>query len=166
MRRAEKILGLGKVGADCASISCSSGICAVPSCSDGIRNGTETSVDCGGGCLCRVNAQCTMPSDCASGACSVNSNGSTGTYKPALTCSNGTRDGTETGVDCGGPGCNKCGATQACNSNIDCASFVCEGKVCAQCDAMKCPVPVIPLSTACCIANAGCGMSIAGTPCL
>ena len=40
-------------GSDCASGVCSSGRCQTPTCSDGVRNGAETGVDCGGACpLC------------------------------------------------------------------------------------------------------------------
>lgn len=38
------------------------------------------------------------------------------------TCFNGRRDGTETGVDCGGPDCPKCGAGQPCGTASDCGS--------------------------------------------
>ena len=48
-------------------------------CSDGILNGDETSVDCGGSC----------PGPCPS-------------------CSDGLQNGLETGVDCGGPACAAC----------------------------------------------------------
>jgi len=51
-----------------------------PTCSDGIQNGSETGVDCGG-------------PDC--GAC-------------LPTCSDGIMNGSETGVDCGGPDCGAC----------------------------------------------------------
>lgn len=40
-------------GSDCASGVCTSGRCQTPTCSDGVRNGAETGVDCGGACpLC------------------------------------------------------------------------------------------------------------------
>jgi hypothetical protein len=40
-------------GSDCMSGVCTSGRCQTPTCSDGVRNGTETGVDCGGVCpLC------------------------------------------------------------------------------------------------------------------
>lgn len=42
-------------GSDCASGVCTSGRCQTPTCSDGVRNGAETGVDCGGTCpLCPV----------------------------------------------------------------------------------------------------------------
>ena len=48
----------------------------VPSCTDGVRNGTETDIDCGGSCaadcangrLCSVNADC-QSNNCVSGTC-------------------------------------------------------------------------------------------------
>jgi hypothetical protein len=54
-------------------------------CSDGIKNQTETGVDCGGPCA----------------AC-----------PPAATCSDGIKNQTETGVDCGGP-CIACSGGSA-----------------------------------------------------
>ncbi|MCO6480426.1 MAG: T9SS type A sorting domain-containing protein [Phaeodactylibacter sp.] len=53
--------------------------CGPPSCTDGIQNGDETGVDCGG-------------SSCP--ACP--------------TCSDGVQNGDETGVDCGGSSCPAC----------------------------------------------------------
>ncbi|KAJ1614166.1 gigantic extracellular protein [Cryptosporidium canis] len=53
--------------------------CGPPSCDDGIRNGDEWGVDCGGSC----------ESQCSS-------------------CSDGVKNGDETGVDCGGATCRKC----------------------------------------------------------
>ena len=49
-----------------------------PTCTDGIQNGTETGIDCGGACA----------------ACP--------------TCTDGIQNGDETGVDCGGPDCEPC----------------------------------------------------------
>jgi hypothetical protein len=40
------------VATDCQSKVCTAGACAVPSCTDGVQNGNETSPDCGGGCMC------------------------------------------------------------------------------------------------------------------
>ena len=51
-----------------------------PTCDDGVQNGNETGVDCGG-------------PDCP--ACP--------------TCTDGVQNGSETGVDCGGPDCPPCG---------------------------------------------------------
>ena len=49
-----------------------------PTCTDGIQNGTETGVDCGGPC------------------------------DPCPSCTDGIQNGEETGIDCGGPDCDPC----------------------------------------------------------
>lgn len=41
-----------KTGDDCESRACWAGKCQVPTCSDGIQNGNETGIDCGGGAPC------------------------------------------------------------------------------------------------------------------
>ena len=71
-----------------------------PTCTDGLQNGTETGVDCGGSCP----------------ACPP-------------TCDDGIQNGTETGIDCGGvssgetcPSCG-CGAGR-CEDDGDCAASV------------------------------------------
>jgi hypothetical protein len=54
---------------DCVSGVCdsTSKICAAPSCSDGIKNGTETDMDCGGICpKCSIGKMCSINSDCSS----------------------------------------------------------------------------------------------------
>ncbi|MCX7549262.1 hypothetical protein OS191_00245, partial [Xanthomarina sp. F2636L] len=53
-----------------------------PTCTDGIQNGDETGVDCGGSSC----EPCVIPP----------------------TCSDGVQNGNETGVDCGGPDCAPC----------------------------------------------------------
>src|SRR5262245_23064603 len=41
-----------------------------PSCSDGVLNGNETAIDCGGTCLgCPGGAVCRIDQDCRSGKC-------------------------------------------------------------------------------------------------
>ena len=43
-----------------------------PGCGDGIKNGDESDVDCGGACdPCGVDAACVVLADCASGLCSA-----------------------------------------------------------------------------------------------
>lgn len=67
-----------ETGVDCGGPDC--GPCP-PTCNDGIQNGDETGVDCGGSCQpCMVMA----------------------------TCDDGMQNGQETGVDCGGPDCTPC----------------------------------------------------------
>lgn len=49
---------------------CVNGVCQ-PTCADGIKNGTETDVDCGGGTCpaCANGKTCNVDSDCQSGFC-------------------------------------------------------------------------------------------------
>ncbi|HQY65291.1 MAG TPA: hypothetical protein PK141_28050 [Polyangiaceae bacterium] len=58
---------------DCTSGVCSGALCDAPSFTDGVKNGAETDVDCGGGAgapLCADTKTCTDgPRDCTSGAC-------------------------------------------------------------------------------------------------
>jgi len=77
-------------------------------CSDGVRNGSETGVDCGG-------------PDCP--AC------------PTATCSDGIQNGDETGVDCGGS-CTACPTVPTCSDGImngDETGVDCGGS-CTPCD--------------------------------
>ena len=62
------------VNTDCVSTYCSSGKCApkpASSCVDGIKNGAETAIDCGGGTCagCVAGKACVLPRDCKSGVC-------------------------------------------------------------------------------------------------
>ncbi len=58
---------------DCPSLVCpkASRVCAEPSGSDGVQNGTETDVDCGGQqrAPCAAGKKCTVHADCASLGC-------------------------------------------------------------------------------------------------
>ncbi|MDF1865047.1 MAG: zinc-dependent metalloprotease family protein [Saprospiraceae bacterium] len=82
-----------ETGIDCGGSSCPP--CGGPTCSDGIQNGDETGVDCGG----------TYCANCP----------------PMPTCTDGIQNGTETGVDCGGS-CAACPApclvTQVLNDTL------------------------------------------------
>lgn len=75
-------------------------------CSDGIMNGNETGIDCGG-------------SDCE--PC-------------AVSCSDGIMNGDETGVDCGGSDCEPC--TPSCTDGVlngDEVEIDCGGAICPPC---------------------------------
>jgi alpha-tubulin suppressor-like RCC1 family protein len=73
-------------------------------CADGLQNGAETDVDCGGTCAgCAVGEACGSDSDCGSGKCDV----VLSECIPAATCEDGIQNQTETGVDCGGS-CDAC----------------------------------------------------------
>src|SRR4029453_13035836 len=57
--------------ADCTGGVCSGFVCQPPTCFDGVRNGAESDVDCGGGlcALCASGSGCVSSSDCATGIC-------------------------------------------------------------------------------------------------
>ena len=81
-----------------------------PTCTDGVQNGNETGVDCGG-------------PDCA--PCVV-----------PPTCDDGIQNGDETGVDCGGPDCAPCVVPPTCDDGIqngDETGVDCGGSSCAPC---------------------------------
>ncbi|HEX2570635.1 MAG TPA: fibrinogen-like YCDxxxxGGGW domain-containing protein [Polyangia bacterium] len=114
---------------DCATGFCRpvDNVCAVPTCNDGFKNGTETGVDCGGVCpACQNNQSCQRDSDCQSGFCDPRTN-----TCADPTCSDGVRNGLETGVDCGGPACPACPNGMPCQNNNDCQSGFCgPGNIC------------------------------------
>jgi alpha-tubulin suppressor-like RCC1 family protein len=107
------------------SSACQSGVCGVTShvcatatCNDGVKNGAETSKDCGGAACpkCGGGATCKLGSDCQTSVCQAN-----GYCSAAATCFDGVQNGTETGKDCGG----SCAAGAACTTALDCATGVC-----------------------------------------
>jgi len=72
-----------------------------PSCSDGIQNGDETGIDCGG--------SCTACATCSDGVQNGDETGVDcgGSCGACVSCSDGIQNGDETGVDCGGS-CGSC----------------------------------------------------------
>jgi hypothetical protein len=90
------------------------------SCSNGVKDTSETDVDCGGekcapcpdGKRCMVGADC-KDKVCEGGACA------------APTCDDKAKNGEETDVDCGGMNCPKCSAGQGCAAGSDCISGTC-----------------------------------------
>ncbi len=126
------LCALGKTciaGSDCASATCSVGLCAAPPaiCTDGIKNGTETAVDCGGTTCpkCAIGNACLAGSDCVSATCTFGL-----CVTPPPTCTDGIKNGAETDVDCGGPTCGKCALTKMCLAGSDCVSATCSGGRC------------------------------------
>jgi hypothetical protein len=94
-----------------------------PSCSDGLLNGTESGVDCGGSCpACPNGAPCTKGTDCKSGTCVQN-------ICTAHACDDGAANGDETDTDCGGS-CSPCADGSACGAATDCKSGICMGNKC------------------------------------
>ena len=134
-------------GAQCPSGVCLASVCQAPSCTDGVHNGAETGLDCGGGSCpgCATGGGCFLSSDCATGGCSGGicqppcttgaqcpSGVCTGGYCRVPNCADGVHNGAETGVDCGGssPNCLRCAAGQGCGAASDCQSGVCVGGLC------------------------------------
>jgi hypothetical protein len=99
---------------------------AAATCSDVVKNGAETDVDCGGGvCMKCVDGKvCVGNTDCVSNLC-LN-----GRCVQPATCSDGVRNGSETGVDCGGSCPTKCPEGGGCVVSADCVSGNCSGGTC------------------------------------
>jgi len=103
-----------------------------PTCSDGIQNGNETGVDCGG-------SNCPPCPSCNDGVQNGDETGVDcgGPDCPACpTCNDGIQNGDETGVDCGGPDCPPCSAPANCNDGIqngDETGVDCGGPDCPPC---------------------------------
>ena len=96
----------------------------VPTCTDGIKNGNESDVDCGGVCgKCANGLACGGSADCQSGVC-------TGARCQAPTCADGVKNGNESDTDCGGT-CPHCGSGKMCSQGSDCGSSVCASDVCS-----------------------------------
>ncbi len=158
---------------DCLSNFCwSSGspsttaMCYGDGCANGLLDGGETDVNCGGdGCPpCPDGKACSSSSDCASNLCS-------GAICGDGDCSNSVKDGSETDVDCGGEFCPKCTAGKACQSLGDCQTRVCSSGLCSSptcSDGMKngaetdtdCGGPNCPgcLKDQNCVGNTDCAM--------
>ena len=122
---------------DCQSGRCneSSKLCASASCNDGIENGTETDVDCGGpNCkACKLQQVCASNDDCSCGGakgcenaiCKEKQGGGGIKICQSVACSDGKLNGEETATDCGGAQCPGCSAGEPCNMDRDCASNKC-----------------------------------------
>jgi hypothetical protein len=109
---------------DCVSKKCQSGYCVAATCTDLIQNGSETDVDCGGGCpVCGNGLKCLGGTDCASKVCTAG-------RCAAPSCTDGVQNGTETDLNCGGGACPGCTPGLHCLSYSDCDSWVCAGNVC------------------------------------
>jgi hypothetical protein len=113
-------------GTDCISGVCDplALVCAAPSCDDGVLNGAETDLDCGGNCApkrpCPPTQRCRVGTDCDNLVCEQG-------LCAAATCSDGVQNGKESDVDCGGP-CSKCGKGRKCSVDADCDSDFCHLK--------------------------------------
>jgi hypothetical protein len=112
------------------------GICF--SCTNGVKDGDESDVDCGGRFCDRCPEAtparlCVDASDCQSGRC---------VGGQCVSCSNNRVDGDEIGVDCGGSCPNKCQIGKTCVSSTDCSSGLCVAES-----------ATIPLTVSCSVAG-------------
>lgn len=110
------------------------------SCQDGTLNGTETDVDCGGGCSpCATGGACVINADCAAGlfcdgsTCQAPPNQST-TQPPAPTpTTSSPPPQAASSFTCGGDSCNECGGglTNCCTLLNHCGcSLLSNGRLC------------------------------------
>jgi hypothetical protein len=108
---------------DCESKVCAGGVCKAAAPADGVKNGDETDVDCGGSKApaCADGKACIAKSDCTSGVCTMG-------VCQVPTATDGVQNGNETGVDCGGTStaAPKCPAGQGCLTNTDCNNIKCD----------------------------------------
>lgn len=115
-------------GAQCEKgFDCKSGICEGGMCvgagggnpNDGVKNGTETDVDCGGTAKpCEDGKSCNTGTDCQNAICKGNKCAS-----PAP--DDGAKNADETDVDCGGTKAPKCATGKGCATHGDCVSDAC-----------------------------------------
>ncbi len=120
------------VDADCGLSMghCQDNVCVAATCTNGLLDGSETSLDCGGSCpSCPNGATCMIPGDCTSGVCDVS------TCRPCgfdADCSAASYCDTETAT---------CTTTKAngdvCAAGNQCASGNCVDSVC--CESASCP---------------------------
>ena len=97
-------------GADCSSLVCTGG-CQSQN-NDGILNGNETDIDCGGqdaAPCCGLN--CDLGTDCLSAICTDNQ-----CQVPAN--NDGVQNGDESDVDCGGTSGSLCNDGQSCLQTV------------------------------------------------
>ncbi len=138
------------------AVSCSSSTESSPNstveatCVDGTQNGAETDVDCGGAdCgACEAGSACRGTLDCAEGSvCNEGTCGDAVEPDPGPTCTDGTQNGAETDIDCGGADCDPCASGSACRGEADCvAGLLCSG---GECVSPLCGDGVVNMGEAC-----------------
>ncbi len=103
-------------GVDCKVATCMADTCGVGDAPDDTT--CSTGFCFSGDCVeCTKSSECTGNKECnqASHTC----------VSPA--CNDGTQNGAETDVDCGGPTCAPCGPNKSCLLGTDCAGGQCAG---------------------------------------
>ncbi|MBQ9395329.1 MAG: hypothetical protein IJU23_07400 [Proteobacteria bacterium] len=120
-------------------------------CKNGKTDGGETDADCGGTCAdanakqklkCGLGKVCKVNGDCGSGKCEAGKCVTAGcndlgacddtsltcdrATMTCISCSDGTKNGDETDIDCGGSKCSPCVAGKVCKTNGDCETGLCK----------------------------------------
>ncbi|MGK0315905.1 MAG: hypothetical protein ACI86M_002137 [Saprospiraceae bacterium] len=111
-----------------------------PTCTDGVQNGNETGVDCGGPDC----DPCSTPPTCIDGVQNGNETGvdcggpDCDPCSTLPTCIDGVQNGNETGVDCGGPDCDPCITPPTCTDGVQNGNETgvdCGGPDCPACES-------------------------------
>ena len=126
------------LGNVCTSGVCNGGMCVTPSCTDGIKDGTETDIDCGGGTCppCAVGKMCALASDCvappnATPGCSGGTCGVGSCSGGFANCDNMPTNGCEVSTNTDPMNCGSCGhvcalqAQSTCGMNGQCSAGAC-----------------------------------------
>jgi hypothetical protein len=117
-----------------------------PTCDDGIQNGDEEGIDCGGS-FC---PPCEVEPTCDDGIQNGDEEGVDcgGSFCPPCevepTCDDGIQNGDEEGVDCGGSFCPPCEVEPTCDDGIqngDEEGVDCGGSFCPPCEEPSCDAP-------------------------
>ncbi|MFT4702621.1 MAG: hypothetical protein ACI81R_000307 [Bradymonadia bacterium] len=105
-------------GIDCGGADCDA--CPDPTCEDGVLNGDEEGIDCGG----ESCDACEVEANCEDGLMNGDEEGidcggeSCDACEVEANCEDGVMNGDETGVDCGGDTCDECIATATCEDGL------------------------------------------------
>jgi hypothetical protein len=106
----------------CTDRLCDGGTALAPASAAGAACAQDQGKVCDGAGAC---VECNVGADCASRVCASH-------LCQTATCSDGTKNGAETGTDCGGGTCPACAPGQGCLASADCASGLCTtASVCA-----------------------------------
>ena len=109
-------------GVQCTSDVCTNGVPSNPPASSGAVCSQMGGTVCSGAGTC---VQCFVGTDCPSGVCTAN-------VCQAPSCTDGVKNGVETGQDCGGGTCPSCALGLGCMVASDCAGGICTINVCSQ----------------------------------